>query len=87
MKKHQNKLGILFLLIGLFLISIPFYYEWKSKKEVTALEKALIANADGEDVDVSSIDNLPFSQEELEGVLELETINPLKTKSVNRDHE
>jgi sortase A len=73
-KNTKIKVGILFILIGLVLISIPFYYEWKQQKEVTALEEALamIANADGEDVDLSSIDNLPFSKEELDGVVELE---------------
>lgn len=62
------------VVVGILLISYPFYQEWKQNKEVRALEAALslISDADGEEVDLSEIENLPLSKENLENVLELE---------------
>lgn len=72
-RKIRVLLGILFLCIGIGLISIPLYHEWKQAREVEALEEALalIASTDGP-VDLSTIKNLPFTADEIEGVLELE---------------
>lgn len=66
--------GVLMVVVGILLISYPFYQEWKQNKEVRALEAALslISDADGEEVDLSEIENLPLSKENLENVLELE---------------
>lgn len=74
MKKGRLLFGILFLLVGLILIAIPFYHEWQQGKGTAALEEALslIAESDGASVDLTAIDNLPFSEEELKNVLELE---------------
>lgn len=72
--KFRVILGLVFLIIGISLVSIPLYHEYEQKKEVAALEEALtlIAASDGETVDLSEVENLAFTQEELEGVLELE---------------
>ncbi|WP_210469835.1 class D sortase [Sporosarcina sp. 6E9] len=90
MNKRRLILGILFLLIGLILISIPLYHEWKQGQGVTALEEALslIEASDGEPVDLSQIDNLPFTEEEIKNVLELEIpyIN-IQQKVLNRTTE
>lgn len=66
--------GILLLVVGVLLISYPFYQEWEQNKEVRALEEALalISGAEGEDVDLSEIENLSLSKEKIENVLELE---------------
>ena len=73
-KKSRKLFGLLFLLIGLILISIPLYHEWQQKQEISALEEAmaLIAESDGEPVDLSAIENLPFTEDEIKNVLELE---------------
>ncbi len=72
---NRNKIiGGAFIFIGLILVAIPLYYEWNQQKEVNALEDALslIAQSDDESVDLSTIDDLPFTQEELKQVIELE---------------
>ena len=73
-KKGRLLFGILFLMTGLILIAIPLYHEWQQGKSVSAMEDALslIAEADGEPVDLSEIENLPLTEEELKNVLELE---------------
>lgn len=65
--------GILLVVVGILLISYPFYQEWKQNKELRALEEALslISGAD-EDVDLSAIGNLSLSKDEIENVMELE---------------
>ena len=74
MKNTKTKLGILFLAVGLILISIPFYQEWKQGKDVRALEEALtlISKSGNEEIDLSKIENLAFSADELGEVLQLE---------------
>lgn len=64
-------IAILFIIIGLVLISYPLLTEWNQAQEVRALEDALslISDADGEDV---VLENIPFTEEELRNVLELE---------------
>jgi len=73
-KKGRLLFGILFLMTGLILISIPLYHEWQQRKSVSAMEEALslITEAGGESVDLSQINDLPLSEEELKDVLELE---------------
>lgn len=65
--------GILLVVVGILLISYPFYQEWKQNKELRALEEALslISGADG-DVDLSAIGDLSLSKDEIENVMELE---------------
>ena len=65
--------GILLVVVGILLISFPFYQEWKQNKELRALEEALslISGADG-DVDLSAIGDLSLSKDEIESVMELE---------------
>ena len=65
--------GILLVVVGILLISFPFYQEWKQNKELRALEEALslISGADG-DVDLSAIEDLSLSKDEIENVMELE---------------
>lgn len=67
-------IGITLLVAGCLFIAYPFYKEWDQNKEVRALEEALALIADGEaqDVDLSEIEDLNFSKDELENVLELE---------------
>lgn len=67
-------IGITLLIAGCLFIAYPFYKEWDQSKEVRALEEALALIADGEDqdVDLSEIEDLNFSKDELENVLELE---------------
>lgn len=67
-------IGITLLVAGCLFIAYPFYKEWDQNKEVRALEEALALIADGEaqDVDLSEIEDLNFSKNELENVLELE---------------
>lgn len=75
MKKNVKKvIGIAFLLIGMIFISIPIYHEWSQGKEVRALENALslISESDGNNNDLSKIENLSFTEEEVAEVLELE---------------
>lgn len=66
--------GVLLLFIGGVLITFPFYNEWTQSKEVRALEKALslIAETDGEAVDLNAIEHLTLSKAEVENILELE---------------
>ncbi|WP_077297715.1 class D sortase [Virgibacillus pantothenticus] len=70
----KRKIGLGLMFIGVILVSIPFYYEWKQAKQVAALEEALamVAESDENAVDLATIEDLPFSEEELKGVLELE---------------
>ncbi|GKV57338.1 class A sortase [Sporosarcina sp. NCCP-2222] len=75
MKNKKSILGILFLLTGLVLVSIPLYVEWNQNKEVKAMEQALslIAQSDGtEPVALEEIPNLTLTEEELMHVMELE---------------
>lgn len=69
----KRLLGILLVVVGISLISYPFYQEWKQNKELRALEEALslISGADG-DVDLSAIEDLSLSKDEIESVMELE---------------
>ena len=68
----KRKIGLGLMFIGVILVSIPFYYEWKQAKQVAALEEALamVAESDENAVDLATIKDLPFSEEELKGVLE-----------------
>lgn len=70
----KNTVGILLLLTGVLLIAYPFYKEWEQNKEVRALEEALslIENADGNEVDLTNIEDLTLSKDEIKNVLELE---------------
>lgn len=70
----KNTVGFLLLFIGVLLIAYPFYKEWEQNKEVRALEEALslIENADGNEVDLTNIEDLTLSKDEVENVLELE---------------
>ncbi|WOV88085.1 sortase [Sporosarcina oncorhynchi] len=75
MKSKRSLFGILFLLTGLVLVSFPLYMEWDQNKEVKAMEQALslIAESDGtEPVVLEGIENLSFTKEQLERVMELE---------------
>ncbi|MCG3087954.1 class D sortase [Sporosarcina sp. MB25] len=75
MKNKKSILGILFLLTGLVLVSIPLYVEWNQNKEVKAMEQALslIAQSDGtEPVALDAIPNLTLTEDELTHVMELE---------------
>ncbi|WP_375709210.1 class D sortase [Sporosarcina sp. NCCP-2222] len=75
LKNKKSILGILFLLTGLVLVSIPLYVEWNQNKEVKAMEQALslIAQSDGtEPVALEEIPNLTLTEEELMHVMELE---------------
>lgn len=66
--------GVLLLVAGIVLISYPFYHEWQQNKELRALEEALslISGAEGEEVDLSEIEDLTLTQGEIENILELE---------------
>lgn len=70
----KNTVGFLLLFIGVLLIAYPFYKEWEQNREVRALEEALslIENADGNEVDLTNIEDLTLSKDEVENVLELE---------------
>ncbi|MBS4220695.1 sortase [Bacillus sp. FJAT-49711] len=74
MKNAKLIVGLVFLAAGLTFISIPLYYEWQQGKELRALEEALslISEGNGESVDLSSIDNLSFTEDQLKDVMELE---------------
>ncbi|MEK3888751.1 class D sortase [Bacillus sp. FSL K6-3431] len=74
MKNAKLMIGIVFSLAGLTLISIPLYHEWQQGKELRALENALslISESEEEQVFLSEIDNLSFTEEQVKGVLELE---------------
>lgn len=67
-------IGVLLVVAGILLIAYPFYMEWEQGKEVRALENALslIEDAEGEDVDLSAIEDLTLSKESVENVMELE---------------
>lgn len=70
----KNMIGILLLLIGVILIALPFYKEWNDNQEKKALEKAflLISESDGEEIDLSKVENLSFTEDEIKKVVELE---------------
>lgn len=73
MKKIKITTGILFLFVGILLIVFPFYKEWQHNKELRALEEALLLISTGEDdLDLSSIENLHFTEDEIADVMELE---------------
>ncbi|MFC5466156.1 class D sortase [Lederbergia graminis] len=74
MKNKRLIFGIIFLVAGLTLISVPLYYEIQHDKEVRALEEALslISKSNGDSVDLSVIENLSFSEEEITQIMELE---------------
>lgn len=67
--------GIVLLVLGMAFIATPFYTEWQQRQEVQAIEKALdlIADpaADARDK-LDSIEGLSFTEEQLNGILELE---------------
>ncbi|BAB04081.1 sortase [Halalkalibacterium halodurans] len=67
MNKTRKILGVMLLLTGLILVSIPLYYEWQHGREVRALEEALSLISDYEQVEGTS-----FTTDELNAVLELE---------------
>lgn len=69
MRKMKTMIGMSFLLVGITLVLFPFYYEWKQARELATLEEAL---AMIEEVDESSLKNVPFTKKQLKGVLELE---------------
>ncbi|MBS3680686.1 class D sortase [Ornithinibacillus massiliensis] len=73
-KNVKKVIGIAFLLIGMVFLSIPIYHEWSQGKEVRALENALslISESDGKNIDLSKIENLSFTEDEVVEVLELE---------------
>lgn len=68
MRKIKMIFGISFLLVGITLVLIPFYHEWKQARELEALEEAL-EMITGENKKQSDV---PFTEEQLKGVLELE---------------
>lgn len=74
MRKTKTIIGILLLVAGVVLISIPFYHEWNQGKDLNALEEALslISTSDGDTIDLSTIENLTFTEEEIKDVMELE---------------
>lgn len=73
MKKAKITTGFLFLVVGILLIAFPFYKEWQHNKELRALEEALLLISTGEDdLDLSAIENLHFSEDEITDVMELE---------------
>ncbi|SDM44621.1 class D sortase [Sediminibacillus halophilus] len=74
MRGINRKTGIVLLFIGLILLSIPLYYEWKNGQEVAAMEKALtmVSESQGEPVELDSIEKLTVPKEQLNDVLDLE---------------
>lgn len=74
MKNAKLIIGMMFLLVGFILIFIPLYQEWQQAKELRALESALslISESGDNEVDLSKIDNLSLTEEQLKEVLELE---------------
>lgn len=70
----KKMIGVLLVVAGILLIAYPFYIEWEQNKEVRALENALslIEDAEGGEVDLSSIEDLTLSKKSIENVLELE---------------
>ncbi|MBS4202393.1 sortase [Bacillus sp. FJAT-49732] len=74
MKNAKLIVGLVFLTAGLTFISIPLYYEWQQGKELRALEEALslISEGSGESANLSSIDHLSFTEDQLKDVMELE---------------
>ncbi|MCM3112944.1 class D sortase [Lederbergia lenta] len=74
MKNTKFMIGIVFSLAGLTLILFPLYQEWQQGKELRALEDALslISESNGADVDLSAIEDLSLTEDQLKGVLELE---------------
>ncbi len=75
MKNKKSFIGILLLITGLILVSIPLYVEWDQNKEVKAMEQALslIDESDGvEPVALEQIANLSLSEKQLQNVMELD---------------
>ncbi|MEI5906806.1 class D sortase [Bacillus spongiae] len=72
--KRKSSLGIVFIIIGLVLFSIPIHYEWKKGKEIAALEEAfsLISSPQEAPVDLSLIDDVHLNDEELQDLVKLE---------------
>ncbi len=70
----KKVIGILLLFIGVSLIAFPFYKEWEGKKETKALEEAfsLISESDGEEVELSAIQHLSLTEDEVKNVMQLE---------------
>jgi len=48
LKSKKKMVGVCLLLIGLILLSIPFYAEWSQDRKVQALEKALAIVSENE---------------------------------------
>lgn len=68
-------IGLLVIFLGLGLIAYPFYAEYEQNKEVQALEEAMeliMSTDEGKEVDLSEIEHLPFTEEEIRNVMELE---------------
>lgn len=84
-------IGLLVICIGIGLVAYPFVMEWQQGKEVRAMEEALeliMSAGPDEEVDLSTIENLPLSQEELKNVMELEIpYLDLKQKVLNQTTE
>ncbi|MBW8351791.1 sortase [Bacillus sp. IITD106] len=72
MKNAKLIAGLVFLAAGLTFISIPLYYEWQQGRELRALEEALSLISERESVDLSSIDHLSYTEDQLKDVMELE---------------
>lgn len=90
MMKMKTVVAIGFLVAGVILLGIPLYVEYEQSKQLRALEEALflIQEADGEDVDLASIEDLALSKESLQQVMELEIpAIGLKQKVLNETTE
>ncbi|WP_413378095.1 class D sortase [Alkalihalobacillus sp. 1P02AB] len=72
MKKGRLLIGLTFMLIGLVLVAIPFFSEWKQSKELDHLESALAIVQTGDGADLDQLTESSWSVEELEGIMELE---------------
>lgn len=90
MKRMKTVIAIGFILVGVILLSIPLYIEYEQSKQVRALEEALflIQEADGDEVDLSSVADLSLSKDSLHHVMELEIpAIGLKQKVLNETSE
>ncbi|WP_330948732.1 class D sortase [Virgibacillus sp. MG-45] len=72
MQNNKRVVGIILLIAGAIMISIPFFYEWKQNQKTAALEEALSLVSQSDEVDLASINHLSLSQSELDEVIELE---------------